>query len=96
MVKFSVSPAIAPTTVTVALDNSPLVLESARPGSSATAEPPPSNGTVPPAVTVGGVSTVTVEVPVVLLSTPSFTIQSIVRLPVVAPVELSDTDSSTV
>jgi hypothetical protein len=65
----------------VALETSDTVA----PASAATGEPPPSNVTVPPVVTTGASRSFTVLVTVVLLATPSFTDQLMVRLLSVPP-----------
>jgi hypothetical protein len=83
LVKFSVSPVIGLAIVTVALDSTPPLSTSltVSPVSSATGDPPPSNVTVAPAVTVGFTCTVSrVLVTVPELSTPSLTDQSMVRV----------------
>ena len=96
VVKFSVSPLIRPLLiVTVApvrlVAPSPSLM--VRPVSSATGVVlPPAKVTVPPAVTLGPASTVTVLVSVALvlwLVLPSLTTQSIVRVPSVVAVVLN-------
>ena len=91
LVKFSRSPLTKPLTLIVAPVRLPLLLTSATDSveSSVTAEPPPVNVTVPPAVTVGATCTsVSVVVPVFdtpLLVLPSLIVQSMVWLVVPPP-----------
>ena len=92
LVKLSVSPETKPVLmVTKALDRLPLLSGSVTVTvlSSVTGEPPPSNVTLAPAITVGGVCVVSsVLVPVLLvplLVEPSVTDQLIVREVSVSP-----------